>query len=98
MKTIKAPKTFTLKDGGTIAQGDSLMFLRHGEVSSIGIFLHNGTERKLRYRNLIKVPGIKTMEKWCDAGIAKSVFGAKTEPDGYGPEVEPSWLLAEGMI
>jgi hypothetical protein len=45
-----------------------------------------------------KPPGEKTMFKWMNDGIAKTVFGARTEPDGFGPNHEPSWLLALGLI
>jgi hypothetical protein len=45
-----------------------------------------------------KMPGELTMYKWVDDGIAKSVTGKKCEPDGYGDDGSPSWLLALGMI
>lgn len=43
-------------------------------------------------------PSEKTLMKWSDDGIAKSVTGARVEPDGYGPDGSPSWLLALGLI
>ena len=45
-----------------------------------------------------KEPGLATMEKWSDSGIARSVTGTKSEPDGYGESCGPSWLRALGMI
>jgi hypothetical protein len=45
-----------------------------------------------------KPPGEKTMWKWSNDGVAKTIFGARTEPDGTGPQGEPSWLLALGLI
>ena len=45
-----------------------------------------------------KPPTIKTMEKWSESGIARSVFGKKVEPDGYDSEGSPSWLLVMGLI
>ena len=98
MKTLHAYKTINLKDGGTIAKGESLTFVRMGEFQSTGVFLHNGVERKMRFTSVLKAPSIKTMEKWSFDGVAKSVLGAKVEPDGVDSLGSPSWLLALGMI
>lgn len=43
-------------------------------------------------------PSVKTMEKWLDDGVAKSVTGKRVEPDGTGPDGAPSWLIVLGMI
>lgn len=98
MKTIKAIKDLTLKDGTIIPKGTPLHFIRHGEMPTVGIWSVNGVERKMRYRSIIKQPSINTLQRWDEDGICNTVFGEKTEPDGYGPEGEPSWLLAMGMI
>lgn len=45
-----------------------------------------------------KAPSIKTLEKWSDDGVAKSVLGAKVEPDGWDDDESPSWMLAMGLI
>jgi hypothetical protein len=45
-----------------------------------------------------KEPGARTMMKWENDGYSKTVTGYKTEPDGYGPDGSPSWLLALGYI
>ena len=44
------------------------------------------------------VPSVRTMEKWSDDGIAKSVLGAKVELDGWDDEGSPSWALAMGLV
>lgn len=44
-----------------------------------------------------KPPTIKTLEKYSDC-IAKSVTGKRVEPDGYGPDGSPSWLLVLNLI
>ena len=46
----------------------------------------------------IRTPGIRTLEKWSNDGIAKSVFGARVEPDGHDANGSPSWLLFMGLI
>ncbi len=43
-------------------------------------------------------PSIKTLEKWSNDGIARSVTGKKVEMDGYGPDGSPSWGLVLGII
>jgi hypothetical protein len=98
MKTIKASKDLSLKDGSTITKGTLIEFVRHSDMPSVGIWNVNGVERKMRYRSIIKQPSIASLERWDMDGICNSVFGARVEPDGYGPQGEPSWILAMGMI
>jgi hypothetical protein len=98
MKTIKASKDLSLKDGSTILKGTLIEFVRPGDLPTVGIWNVNGVERKMRYRSIIRKPSMESLEKWSDDGICNSVFGARVEPDGYGPQGEPSWLLAMGLI
>ena len=98
MKTIKTIKDLKLKDQTVIPTGTTLMFIRPGDMPTVGIFNFNGREIKMRYRSIIKNPSMNSLEKWSDTGICKSVFGATCEPDGFGDEGEPSWLLAMGLI
>jgi len=51
-----------------------------------------------RFTGITKPPGFKTMEKWSNDGIAKTVTGEKTEPDGYGTNGAPSWMLVLEII
>ena len=53
---------------------------------------------RLKHYLGMSVPTVKTLEKWSESGICKSVFGKKVEPDGTDPEGAPSWLLALGLI
>jgi len=46
----------------------------------------------------IKKPTMKTMEKWYDDGIAKSVGGKKVELDGWDYDDMPSWAIILGLI
>lgn len=50
------------------------------------------------YVNVSKMPSIYLMEKWSDDGVAKTVLGHRTEPDGWDPEGSPSWILALRLI
>ncbi len=38
-------------------------------------------------------PSDATLEKWMDAGYARSIDGCKVEPDGTCPHNLPSWLI-----
>lgn len=49
-------------------------------------------------RGFAKPPSMKALEKWTYDGVAKSITGARVEPDGHGPDGAPSWLLALGYI
>lgn len=47
----------------------------------------------------IKAPSVKTMQKWdWEGGYCKTVTGLKTEPDGWGYDGSPSWMLVHGLI
>jgi hypothetical protein len=98
MKIITTKKPIELKNGSTIPTGTKLTYVRHGENIRQGVWLMEGIERKLSYRGVLKSPSINTLEKWEGEGYCKSVFGARTEMDGYGPDGEPSWALALGLV
>lgn len=49
-------------------------------------------------KGFTKSPSQKTLERWSSEGVAKSVTGHKVEPDGYGPDGSPSWMLVVGII
>lgn len=98
MKTIKTHKTLALKDGMIIVEGTPLIFLGSSDLPTVGRFECNGRELKLRYRNVIKAPSMKSLERWSNDSVCKSVFGGKCEPDGYCEKGGPSWPLAMGLI
>lgn len=92
-----------LKDGRTFAKGTafSVAFAKtekgttYLEVSNL-----DGSHafKTLRFSSFFKAPSLATMEKWSFDGIAKSVSGHRVEPDGFGPDGSPSWLLVIGVI
>lgn len=49
-------------------------------------------------RGFSKAPSIKTLERQYMDGIVKTCTGKRVEPDGYGPDGSPSWLLVLNMI
>jgi hypothetical protein len=46
----------------------------------------------------VRVPSIKTLEKWSFDGICKTPDGCRVEPDGICPHGYQSWLLILGYI
>ena len=46
----------------------------------------------------IRVPSMKTLEKWVDDGTCSSIGGKSVEPDGWDSNGTPSWLIALGLI
>ena len=74
----------------TIAEGTELA---PGVVADENLVFKTG-----KFRLFFKAPTMRTIERWNDTGVAKTVTGKRTECDGYGPDGSPSWMLALGMI
>ncbi len=76
-------------------------YLGSGEVSSSPLLRINLPAKNLfDYfgRPFTKVPSLTSLERMSDDGVASSVTGKRVEPDGFGPDGSPSWLLALGHI
>ena len=74
-----------------------------GERPTIMIMEQNGKTircRPAKYAYYFggKEPSEKTLMNWENEGYCKTVTGYRTEPDGYGPDGSPSWMLALGYI
>lgn len=51
------------------------------------------------YGKFKKMPTIRTLQNWeMRGGYCETVTGHRTEPDGYGPDGSPSWMLVAGVI
>lgn len=50
------------------------------------------------FTGITKPPGLRSLENYSWNGIAKTATGKKTEPDGYGYDGSPSWMLVAGII
>ena len=87
--------TLTLKTGGTIPKGTQIVAWNVGGRPNL---CEVAGGYKVRVTSCLKMPSIKTLEKWCDEGIAKTPSGKRVEPDGYGNDGSPSWLLVAGLI
>ena len=67
-------------------------------VSANGVSINVRPSHLPAYFSRFKAPSMRTLEKWVNDGICKSVLGKTVEPDGYDEDGSPSWLLALGMI
>ena len=103
---VTLKKKISLKDGTVIEEGEkgTLRFNEQTPRQAVVDFdVRPNTKLGCRLlgdyfgRPFMKEPSMKALENMGD-GIAKSVTGKKVEPDGYGPDGSPSWLLALGYI
>lgn len=74
---------------------NSLYFEYGGKVRRIGVGRAYRTFAGSRFK---KPPTERALWKYSDSGISRTVTGYKTEPDGFGEDGSPSWLLALGYI
>ena len=93
MRTQKAIK---LKNGILLPAGLPAKFTL-GDYNTC-VVQDSVTPYRVRITSAFKMPGLKTMEKWSNDGIAKSVLGKRVEPDGWDSENSPSWMLVAGVI
>lgn len=76
------------------------------KVHSSSIFVTVGDDVKISrvvtasnwLKGFRKVPSIRTLQKQDWNGIVKTCTGKKVEPDGFGPDGSPSWMLVVGII
>lgn len=103
---VTLKKKISLKDG-TVIEAGTRGTLRFNEQSPRQAIVDFDTRpnTKLGVANLfdyfgrpfMKVPSMSSLSRMAD-GLSKSVTGKTVEPDGYGPDGSPSWLLILGMI
>ena len=103
---VTLKKDLKFKDGSEIRKGEKGT-LRFNEgnpgLATVDFESRKGTRlssSKLSDyfgRPFTKEPSMASLERMSD-GIAKSVTGKTVEPDGYGPDGSPSWLLVLGFI
>jgi hypothetical protein len=100
MKHSTLKSDIKLKDGTVFSAGSSVIVVWDNEKLSLAIdgrtFRVNGYS--LKNIKGFTVPSSATLEKWVDNGVCKSITGKTVEPDGYGSDGSPSWLLAMGLI
>ena len=110
--TKKTTKDMRLKDGTVFPAGsvvDDVKFEKQsqdeGAYDTLAVVKIQGRTIKVSPGNLHKYisgfskpPSMNALEKMSSNGIATTVTGQRTEPDGYGQDGSPSWLLVLGLI
>jgi len=97
-KPMNTQKEIKLKTGETLPKGLPVSFV-DGRPSRCLVYSPRHSEPlKVRVTSAFKAPSQASLERWNDEGYCKAINGSKTEPDGYGSDGSPSWLLALQMI
>jgi hypothetical protein len=95
-----------MKDGSVIPAGSVVRVSFREDKPEIAMVEFMYSPYKIKTINLFKyigrpftkVPGSAALERMVDDGVAKTVTGKRTEPDGFGDDGSPSWLLVLGYI
>jgi len=104
-KVFKFKKDVKLKSGTVIAK-DAVAQVKYNE-SVIADVTVEGVEKPVKISvealtrlldGYPKMPSLSRLEKMSSDGIATTPTGKRTEPDGYGDDGSPSWLLVAGVI
>ena len=99
-------KDIILKDGRTFRKGShaTIEFINEGFKNYMVVTI-NGDSFKTSPRNghknltgFCKPPSMNKLEAWSFDCVARSVTGKRCEPDGFGCDNSPSWLLVLGYI
>lgn len=105
VKTKKELKYSRSKNPVTVPAGTTIELKFSKDKPQFGYFQYSGglraTQLALAHKSLTgisKPPSIGRLQKMGDDGIATTPTGKRTEPDGYGSDGSPSWLLVLGMI
>lgn len=77
---------------------DRASFGYHGHKLNLLVVNLHSTVKPLTGKPFTKMPGLTALERMSDNGIATTVTGHRVEPDGYGPDDSPSWMLVAGVI
>lgn len=104
-KKYTISKPIKWKDGSVTEAGESVeVSYKRGNHTTAFLMLA-GTPKGVRITNLSlylkgypKMPGMSALERMSDAASVPTPSGYKVEPDGYGPDGSPSWMLVAGVI
>ena len=98
MKTPKTQKAIKLKDGTTLQSGLPVSFIEGKDrICQVHSPAH-AAPVLVRITSAFKVPSVSTLERYSFDGVCKTPTGQRTEPDGYGIDGSPSWLLVMSLI
>lgn len=91
-------KEIKTKDGNTLPKGLPVTFIPDKPSRCLVHSPLRAEPYQVRVSSAFKAPSFNTLEKWGMDGIAKTPTGKRVEPDGYGDDGSPSWLLVFGVI
>ena len=72
--------------------------------AGINILSYKGKEYRLSGKTIGRalsggyLPDMEELEEWMFDSVCETPTGNDVEPDGYGPDGVPSWLLLLGLI
>jgi hypothetical protein len=95
---MKTQKEIKLKDGSTLPMGLPVTFIPDKNSRCLVHSPTHSNPLQVRITSAFKSPSHKTINKWCFDSVCKTPTGKKVEPDGYGYDGSPSWLLVFGLI
>jgi hypothetical protein len=105
MKTLV--RDLKLGDGMTIPMGTKVESVTFDGQTTVALVALEGRTFPVRIHcarlgglvsGFKKVPGLKALEGYSDKGICPTITGQKVEPDGFGSDGSPSWLLIAGVL
>jgi hypothetical protein len=107
MKKLIVKKQIKLKDGEALMPDDVVLYIPKSEKRNLGVTVFSermNREVRLSWVGFAmkvlgkKCPSMKTLEKYSNDSICKSIGGKTVEPDGYDQDGYPSWLLVLNII
>lgn len=104
VKQNKLKASLKLKDGTSYAAGLSAVVAFVGNGSTLATLTIGGRTFRIRASKLCKYvtgfdrPSQQDLEEWSEDSGCETISGDWVEPDGWGPDGAPSWLLALGLI
>lgn len=95
---MKTQKDIPLKDGSTLPKGLKVSFIKGKDSRCLVHSPAHPEPLQVRITSAFKAPSMTTLEKWSYDSVCKTPTGKRVEPDGYGDDGSPSWLLVFGLI
>jgi hypothetical protein len=95
---MKTQKEIKLKDGSTLPKGLPVTFIPDKPTRCLIHSPNHSTPLQVRVVSAFKSPSNASLERWMNDGKCKTPTGKWTEPDGWGSDGSPSWLMAMGVI
>jgi hypothetical protein len=93
---MKTKKEIKLKDGSTLPKGLRVTFIEDKPTRCLVHSPAHPAPLQVRITSAFHAPSYERMEGW--GCICKTPTGKNVEPDGYGKDGSPSWLIVLGLI